>query len=235
MTEAIRLEGVAKSFTMHLRGGAELPVVQGVAFAVAPGECVALGGPSGAGKSSILKMIYGNYRADAGAVWLRDGGEWVDVARADPRRVLALRRRTLGYVSQFLRAIPRVPARELVAAAARDAGLEADAALARAESLLDRLNVPERLWGLPPATFSGGEQQRVNLARGLAAEHPLLLLDEPTASLDAESRDRAIALIRERRDAGAAILGIFHDALVREALCDRIVDVSRFAAQAQTA
>jgi len=209
--------------------------VQGVAFAVAPGECVALGGPSGAGKSSILKIIYGNYRADAGAVWLRDGGEWVDVARADPRRVLALRRRTLGYVSQFLRAIPRVPARELVAAAARDAGLEADAALARAESLLDRLNVPERLWGLPPATFSGGEQQRVNLARGLAAEHPLLLLDEPTASLDAESRDRAIALIRERRDAGAAILGIFHDALVREALADRIVDVSRFAAQAQTA
>jgi len=234
MTEAIRLEGVAKSFTMHLRGGAELPVVRDVAFAVAPGECVALGGPSGAGKSSILKMIYGNYRADAGAVWLRDGGEWVDVARADPRRVLALRRRTLGYVSQFLRAIPRVPARELVAAAARDAGLEADAALARAESLLDRLNVPERLWGLPPATFSGGEQQRVNLARGLAAEHPLLLLDEPTASLDAESRDRAIALIRERRDAGAAILGIFHDALVRDALADRVIDVSRFAAQAQT-
>jgi len=232
MTEAIRLEGVAKSFTMHLRGGAVLPVVRGVGFAVAPCECVALGGPSGAGKSSILKMIYGNYRADAGAIWLRDGGEWVDVARAEPRRVLALRRRTLGYVSQFLQAIPRVPARELVAAAARDVGLEADAAQARAEALLDRLNVPERLWSLPPATFSGGEQQRVNLARGLAAEHPILLLDEPTASLDAESRNRAIALIRERRGAGAAILGIFHDAQVRETLADRVVDVSRFAAQA---
>jgi alpha-D-ribose 1-methylphosphonate 5-triphosphate synthase subunit PhnL len=235
MDAAIRLEGVAKSFTMHLRGGAVLPVVRDVSFAVAPGECVALGGPSGAGKSSILKMIYGNYRTDAGAVWLRDDGEWIDVARADPRRVLALRRRTLGYVSQFLRAIPRVPACELVAAAARDAGLEADLARARAETLLDRLNVPERLWGLPPATFSGGEQQRVNLARGLAAEHPILLLDEPTASLDAESRDRAIALIRERRDAGAAILGIFHDAQVREALADRVIDVNRFAAQAQTA
>ena len=231
MDAAIRLEGVAKTFTMHLRAGAELPVVRDVAFAVAPGECVALGGPSGAGKSSILKMIYGNYRADAGAIWLRDGGEWVDVARADPRRVLSLRRRTLGYVSQFLRAIPRVPARELVAAAARDAGLEAEAACARAETLLDRLNVPERLWSLPPATFSGGEQQRVNLARGLAAEHPILLLDEPTASLDAESRDRAVALIRQRRDAGAAILGIFHDAQVREALAGRVVDVSRFAAR----
>ncbi|RIA55610.1 phosphonate C-P lyase system protein PhnL [Dichotomicrobium thermohalophilum] len=235
MDAAIRLEGVAKTFTMHLRGGAELPVVRGVAFAVAPGECVALGGPSGAGKSSILKMIYGNYRADAGAIWLRDGSEWVDVARADPRRLLALRRRTLGYVSQFLRAIPRVPARELVAAAARDAGLEADAAMTRAEGLLDRLNVPGRLWSLPPATFSGGEQQRVNLARGLAAEHPILLLDEPTASLDAESRDRAVALIRERRDAGAAILGIFHDAQVRDTIADRVVDVTRFSAQAQTA
>ena len=235
MDAAIRLEGVAKSFTMHLRGGAVLPVVRDVTFDVRPGECVALGGPSGAGKSSIVKMIYGNYRADAGVIWLRDGGEWVDVARAEPRRVLALRQRTLGYVSQYLRAIPRVPARELVAAAAREAGLEADAAQARADALLDRLNVPERLWGLPPATFSGGEQQRVNLARGLAAEHPILLLDEPTASLDAESRDRAIALIRERRDAGAAILGIFHDARVREALCDRIIDVSRFAPQAQTA
>jgi len=230
MSAVIRLEGVAKSFTMHLRGGAVLPVVQGVAFAVAPGECVALGGPSGAGKSSILKMIYGNYRADAGAIWLRDDGEWVDVAQAAPRRILALRRRTLGYVSQFLRAIPRVPARDLVAAAARDAGLETVAAQSRAEALLGRLNVPERLWGLPPGTFSGGEQQRVNLARGLAAEHPILLLDEPTASLDVESRDRAVALIRERRDAGAAILGIFHDALVREALCDRVIDVSRFAA-----
>jgi alpha-D-ribose 1-methylphosphonate 5-triphosphate synthase subunit PhnL len=235
MDAAIRLEGVAKSFTMHLRGGAVLPVVRDVTFDVRPGECVALGGPSGAGKSSIVKMIYGNYRADAGVIWLRDGGEWVDVARAEPRQVLALRQRTLGYVSQYLRAIPRVPARELVAAAAREAGLEADAAQARADALLDRLNVPERLWGLPPATFSGGEQQRVNLARGLATEHPILLLDEPTASLDAESRDRAIALIRERRDAGAAILGIFHDARVREALCDRIIDVSRFAPQAQTA
>jgi len=235
MDAAIRLEGVAKSFTMHLRGGVELPVVQDVTFAVAPGECVALGGPSGAGKSSILKMIYGNYRADAGAIWLRDGGEWVDVARADPRRVLSLRRRTLGYVSQFLRAIPRVPARELVAEAARDAGLEAEAACARGETLLDRLNVPERLWGLPPATFSGGEQQRVNLARGLAAEHPILLLDEPTASLDAESRDRAVALIRERRDAGVAILGIFHDQQVRDALADRLIDVSCFAAQDLTA
>jgi len=235
MDAAIRLEGVAKSFTMHLRGGAVLPVVQDVAFEVMPGECVALGGPSGAGKSSILKMIYGNYRADAGAIWLRDGGEWVDVARADPRRVLSLRRRTLGYVSQFLRAIPRVPARELVAEAARDAGLEAEAACARGETLLDRLNVPERLWGLPPATFSGGEQQRVNLARGLAAEHPILLLDEPTASLDAESRDRAMALVRERRNAGAAILGIFHDAQVRDALADRLIDVRGFAAQNLTA
>jgi alpha-D-ribose 1-methylphosphonate 5-triphosphate synthase subunit PhnL len=229
----IRLEGVAKSFTMHLRGGATLPVVRDVSFAVARGECVVLGGPSGVGKSSILKMIYGNYRVDRGQVWLKgDAGEWVDVAAAGPRGILALRRTTVGYVSQFLRAIPRISALDLVAEAARHGGLDAAAARNRAAGLLSRLKLPERLWDLPPATFSGGEQQRVNIAHGFAGRHPILLLDEPTASLDAESRGRVIDLIAERRDAGAALLGIFHDQKVRSALADRSIDVGIFAAAA---
>jgi alpha-D-ribose 1-methylphosphonate 5-triphosphate synthase subunit PhnL len=226
----IRLEGVCKSFTMHLRGGAVLPVVQGVSLEVTAGECVALGGPSGIGKSSILKMIYGSYRVDHGQVWLNDAGDWVDVACAAPRRVLGLRKTTVGYVSQFLRAIPRIPARDLVAGAARECGRDETAAQARAMTLLERLNLPERLWGLPPATFSGGEQQRVNIARAFAAEHPVLLLDEPTASLDAASRARVVELIAERRDAGAAVLGIFHDQSVRASVADRTVDVGQFAA-----
>ncbi len=226
----MRLDGVAKSFTMHLRGGAELPVVRDVSFEVAAGECVALGGPSGAGKSSILKMIYGNYRADRGEIWLKDGGQWVDVAQAKPRRVLRLRRTTIGYVSQFLRAIPRISALDLVAAEARDGGLAEDASQTHAAQLLARLNLPERLWSLPPATFSGGEQQRVNIARGFAAGHPILLLDEPTASLDAASRARVVELIAERRTSGTAMLGIFHDEAVREQLGVRIVDVTRFSA-----
>jgi alpha-D-ribose 1-methylphosphonate 5-triphosphate synthase subunit PhnL len=191
---------------------------------------VVLGGPSGAGKSSILKMIYGNYRVDAGEIWLHDADEWVDVATVDPRRILRLRKDTVGYVSQFLRVIPRVSTIELVEAAARETGLSASAATDTAAHLLSHLNMPERLWSLPPATFSGGEQQRVNIARGFAAGHPILLLDEPTASLDAVSRDRVIELILSRRNAGTAILGIFHDEAVRNQLASRVVDVTCFAA-----
>lgn len=228
--KVLRLEGVAKSFTMHLRGGARLPVVSDVSFEVGKGECVVLGGASGTGKSTILKMIYGNYRTDIGEIWLRDGTDWVDLAEAEPRRILALRKSTMGYVSQFLRAIPRVAAFDLVAAAASEGGYAEEAATQRAADLLTRLNLPERLWTLPPATFSGGEQQRVNIARGFAGQHSLLLIDEPTASLDADSRARVLELIAERRHAGTAILGIFHDDAVRREIADTTVDVTLFAA-----
>ncbi len=226
------VEDLEKSFTLHLHGGTLLPVVAGVAFAVKRGECVALGGLSGAGKSSILKMAYGNYRADRGRILLADGGRFLDIAQASPREVVDARRRIMGYVSQFLRVIPRVSALDIVAAAARDAGLEAEAARARAAALLARLNLPQRLWPLPPATFSGGEQQRVNIARGFAGEHDLLILDEPTASLDAVNRDAVVALIAERRALGAGFLAIFHDEDVRERVADRVIDVLPFSAQA---
>jgi alpha-D-ribose 1-methylphosphonate 5-triphosphate synthase subunit PhnL len=226
----VRLDGVAKTFVMHLRGGALLPVVRDVSFEVHAGECSVLDGPSGAGKSSILKMIFGNYRADGGSILVRDGSEWVDVAVAGPRRILGLRKSTVGYVSQFLRTIPRVGAIDIVAGSARDHGLQADQARARAAELLDRLNIPERLWQLPPSTFSGGEQQRINIARGFAAAHPILLLDEPTASLDKRNRAAVVEFIRERKRAGAALLGIFHDEDVKQQVGDRIIDVSRFRA-----
>ena len=224
----IAFEDVGKSFTLHLRGGAVLPVIAGASLAVHPGECVALGGASGAGKSSLLKMAYGNYRCERGAIRIRDGERMVDVARAEPREILALRRRVVSYVSQFLRVIPRVGARAVVEAAGIEGGLAPEAARVRAADLLARLNLPERLWDLPPATFSGGEQQRVNIARGLIAERPLLLLDEPTASLDARNRAVVVALIREKRAAGMGVLGIFHDADVREAVATRVVDVAAF-------
>lgn len=228
MTPLLKVEGLAKAFTLHLHGGRRLPVVAGVSFEVAPGECVVLGGPSGVGKSSILKIVYGNYAADAGRIWLADGGRVIDLAGATPREIVTARRRTMGYVSQFLRVIPRVSALDIVAAAARDAGLEADAARARAEGLLERLHLPRALWALPPATFSGGEQQRVNIARGFAGEHRLLILDEPTASLDAANRDAVVDLIAERRGQGAGFLAIFHDQEARARVGARIVDVSAF-------
>jgi len=228
-SDPIRLDGVAKTFVMHLRGGARLPVVCGVSFSVRSGECVALSGPSGIGKSSILKLIYGNYRVDAGRVLVTGETGTVDVASASPRQMLGLRRTTLGYVSQFLRTIPRVGALEIVAAAAREAGVSPQEARARAGDLLAKLNVAHRLWHLPPATFSGGEQQRVNIARGLAARRPILLLDEPTSALDDMNRATVVELIEARKREGAAVLGIFHDADIRERVADRIIDVTQFA------
>jgi alpha-D-ribose 1-methylphosphonate 5-triphosphate synthase subunit PhnL len=227
---SLTVDSVSKRFVMHLEGGSVLPVVRGVSFAVAPGECVVLGGSSGAGKSSLLKIVYGNYRCDSGSVLVRDGAEAVDVATASPRRVLRLRRTRLAYVSQFLRVIPRVAALDLVVQAAVEFGIEQDAAMDRARDLLRRLNVPERLWSLPPATFSGGEQQRVNIARGFVADHDVLLLDEPTASLDAANRAAVVGLIHAKKRRGVAVLGIFHDEDVRDRVADHIVDVTRFAA-----
>lgn len=225
----LEVAGLAKSFTMHLRDGLVLPVVENVAFDIEAGECVVLGGPSGAGKSSLLKMTYGNYGADRGAIRLFHRGRMLDLARADPRTVLELRRETIGYVSQFLRTVPRVSAEDIVAEPLIERGLERDAARARARGLLSRLNLPERLWSLPPSTFSGGEQQRVNVARGFITDHPVLLLDEPTASLDALNRGVVVEMIGEKKRAGVALLGIFHDGDVRGAVADRIIDVTRFA------
>lgn len=229
MTAPLVVRNVGKSFTMHLRDGVVLPVVAGVAFEVNAGECVVLGGPSGAGKSSLLKMVYGNYAVDAGEILLQHEGGTVDLAAADPRTVIAVRKSTIGYVSQFLRTVPRVAAVDVVAEPLIIRGVDKDAAASRARDLLARLNLPERLWSLPPATFSGGEQQRVNIARGFITEHPILLLDEPTASLDATNRAVVVAMIAEKKASGVALLGIFHDDDVRTEVADRIVDVTQFA------
>ncbi len=235
MATPLVVSEVAKSFTMHLRDGVRLAVVEDVSFSLKSGECAVLGGPSGAGKSSILKMLYGNYATDAGQIIVDHGGRLIDLAAASPREVLAVRRYTIGYVSQFLRTVPRVAAVDVVAEPLVARGVDRAAARERAAALLSRLNLPERLWGLPPATFSGGEQQRVNIARGFITAHPILLLDEPTASLDARNREVVIAMIAEKKADGVALLGIFHDADVREAVADRIIDVTNFAPEVQAA
>ncbi|MGR3468850.1 MAG: phosphonate C-P lyase system protein PhnL [Shimia sp.] len=220
----IELSDVAKTFTLHNQGGAVIEVLSGVSLSVAPGECVALTGASGAGKSTLMRMIYGNYRAHAGRIEIAG----TDVARAEPREIIALRRETLGYVSQFLRVVPRVPTLDVVAEPLRALGVPADTAEARARALLAQVNIPERLWALSPTTFSGGEQQRVNIARGFAHSYPAMLLDEPTASLDPTNREVVLGLIEGAKARGAAIVGIFHDAAARARVCDREVDVSAF-------
>ena len=180
---------------------------------------------TGAGKSTLMQMIYGNYLANTGRILV--GG--LDVARAEPREILQLRRETLGYVSQFLRVVPRVPTLEVVAEPLLSLGVGRAVATEKARALLTRLRIPQSLWSLSPTTFSGGEQQRVNIARGFVPDYPALLLDEPTASLDAANRETVLELIEEAKARGAAIVGIFHDQAARERVADREIDISAFA------
>jgi alpha-D-ribose 1-methylphosphonate 5-triphosphate synthase subunit PhnL len=232
MPVMIEIADAEKTFTMHLQGGVKLPVVCGVNFEVHGGECVVLSGPSGAGKSSILKMIFGNYRCDGGRIGIRHQGGLIDLANAEPREVLNVRRETIGYVSQFLRAVPRVPTIDVVAEPLIATGTPRGQAREQAGRLLRCLNIPERLWTLPPSTFSGGEQQRVNIAHGFISDHPILLLDEPTASLDAANREVVVNLINEKKRAGVAMVAIVHDDEIRGRIADRVVDVTAFAAAA---
>mgnify|MGYP000853726240 CR=1 FL=1 len=228
MTAMISVSGLAKDFVLHTQGGVRIPVFADLDLEVAAGECVCLHGPSGAGKSTLLRSLYANYKPSAGRIRVTHRGGMVDLTTAEPWQVIDIRRHSVGYVSQFLSVIPRVPALDVVAEPARMLGASAEAAREQAAALLTRLNIPERLWSVAPATFSGGEQQRVNIARGFIARYPIMLLDEPTASLDAGNRQVVIGLIHEAKARGAAIVGIFHDAEVREAVADRLFEVTAY-------
>lgn len=228
MTALLEASDLSKTFTLHGRGGLALPVFSGIHLSVRAGECLALTGHSGSGKSSLLRCLHGNYGASSGEVRIRHQNRWVNLSGAAPREVIEVRRLTLGYVSQFLRVIPRVSTIDIVAEPLRRLGVAAEAARAEAAQWLARLNLHERLWHLPPATFSGGEQQRVNIAHGLIASQPVLLLDEPTASLDADNRRVVVELICAARARGAAVVGIFHDDEVREAVASRCLDVEHY-------
>lgn len=229
----IIVEGLEKTFNLSRdEGSTRIPVFDSLELSVQGGECVVLAGPSGIGKSTLIRSIYGNYLPSGGSVTVWHEGEYVDIFSAPPRRVLDIRKRTLGYVSQFLRVIPRVSTLDLVMQPLLEIGIDHDTARARSETLLRKLQLPEAHWSLPPATFSGGEQQRVNIARSFIRENPILLLDEPTASLDAGNREIVVRLIREALDRGTAMIGIFHDLDVRDTVATRLFEVSEYAAAA---
>ncbi|WP_397377947.1 phosphonate C-P lyase system protein PhnL [Pseudomonas sp.] len=227
MNTLIEVSGLSKTFTLHQQHGVVLNVLSGLHFSVRAGECLVLHGQSGAGKSTLLRTLYGNYLAAGGSIRVLHNGAWVELVGAEPRQVLAVRRQTLGYVSQFLRVIPRVSTLDVVMEPALARGWSKADAEARAKSLLSRLNIPQALWQLAPGTFSGGEQQRVNIARGFMVAWPLMLLDEPTASLDDANRQVVLELIAEAKAAGSALIGIFHDRAAREAVADRYLDMSQ--------
>ncbi len=220
-TTVLHANNLHKSFVLHHQGGVRLPVLQGVSLTVEAGECVALQGPSGSGKSTFMRSLYANYRIDSGDIWVRHAGDWGNLPQLAPHELLAVRKLTLGYVSQFLRVIPRVPALSVAAEPLIQLGVEPEVAYAKIRDLLTRLNLPERLWHLSPTTFSGGEKQRVNIARAFSVHYPILLLDEPTSALDATNREVVMQLIAERKAEGCALIGIFHDDEVRDRVCDR--------------
>ncbi len=222
MTISVRVENLSKTFVLHHQNGVQLPVLKNASLEVRAGECVVLHGHSGSGKSTLLRSLSANYLPDTGHIWIKHNNDWVDLAQAPARDVLAVRRSTLGWVSQFLRVIPRISALDVVMQPLLDLGVPRATCVERASALLTRLNVPERLWHLAPSTFSGGEQQRVNIARGFVVDYPVLLLDEPTASLDAANSAAVVALINEAKARGAAVIGIFHDEAVRNQVADRL-------------
>ena len=235
-TPVLSMQGVSKRFTLHHQNGVELPVLDNVDLQVHPGECLVLDGASGMGKSTLLKLAYANYRASSGRIQIvGSSGRLLEVTQASARELLQMRRETVGYVSQFLRVIPRVAALDVVASALTDGEvttpeLAADAR-ARAAVLLERLRIPQRLWSLPPATFSGGEQQRINIARSLIKPRALLLMDEPTASLDVANTHTVVQLIQEAVARGSAVVGIYHDPEVGSRVATRRVDISSFRSQ----
>jgi len=222
MTTKLRVENLSKTFVLHNQNSARLPVFNDASLQVDAGECVVLHGHSGSGKSTLLRSLYGNYLPDSGHIWVEHQGQWIDMVGSEAREILAVRRHTVGWVSQFLRVIPRISALNLVMQPLIELGVDKTEAEERASRLLTHLNVPQRLWHLAPSTFSGGEQQRVNIARGFIVDYPILLLDEPTASLDATNRAAVVTLIQHAKARGAAVVGIFHDEDVRERVADRL-------------
>jgi alpha-D-ribose 1-methylphosphonate 5-triphosphate synthase subunit PhnL len=223
----LSVEDLRKTFRLHMQGGLEVHALRGVSFRVDRGEFVGLSGPSGAGKSTVLKVVHRTYLPTSGSVRFESAAFGaIDLAAASEARVVELRKREIGYVSQFLRVIPRVGARDLVAEPIQARlGLSREEALDRAGRLLDRLRIPRALRDAYPSTFSGGEQQRVNIARAVGWKPALLLLDEPTASLDAGSCDIVLEILRELRDQGSTMLGIFHDPELMGRIADRTIPI----------
>ncbi|RZV06348.1 alpha-D-ribose 1-methylphosphonate 5-triphosphate synthase subunit PhnL [Natrinema hispanicum] len=219
----LTVNGLSKTFDMHVLGEKQVVGLDDVSFEVDDGEFLAIVGESGSGKSSLLKCIYRTYQPTSGHVVFHDADGDVDLAACPERDIIELRDDAIGYTSQFLDEIPRVPAVDVVARPLREQGVPIDQARETAESLLSRLNLPDELWDAYPATFSGGERQRINLAQAIAPKPRLLLLDEPTSALDPETRAAAIELLREFLDDGTTVVGVFHNRDVIEAVADRVV------------
>jgi alpha-D-ribose 1-methylphosphonate 5-triphosphate synthase subunit PhnL len=221
----LRVEAYSKHFELHEQGKV-IPSSCDVNLNVYSGQLTALIGPTGAGKSTVLKGIYRTYLPTSGRLLYRTAsGHEVDLAQADEHSVLELRRTEISFVTQFLHALPRQATEDVVAQPLLLKGIDKAEAQNIAREMLAAMNLPERLWGISPATFSGGEKQRVNLARGLVSRPRLLLLDEPTASLDPETTERVVRLIENLKHEDVAMLAIFHHLDLVKRMADNVVEL----------
>lgn len=221
LEEILAIEHLSKSFTIH-NLNKHIEALHDVSIALKEGEFVGITGKSGSGKSTVFKCIYRTYAPQQGCIWYNseEFGR-INLAEAPERLIIYLRKHEIGHVSQFLNVMPRTTARELVTQAVLETGREQDYAEREAEKILTHFELDEDLWDSYPATFSGGEKLRLNIARAMVKRPRLLLLDEPTASLDNSSKLRVRELIEQLIREGTTMLGIFHDLEFMENLCDR--------------
>ncbi|QDF28893.1 phosphonate C-P lyase system protein PhnL [Halarcobacter anaerophilus] len=224
----LEVKNLNKNFTIHTQGGMKVKGFENINFSVKNGEFLSLFGPSGAGKSSILKTLFRTYNTTKGEILFhRDNKEIVDISKASESEILELRHAEIGYVSQFLQVLPRVSAVDVVAQQLIFKGEEQTSSRQKAKEMLAYLSIKEELFDLSPLTFSGGEQQRVNIAKGIIAPKSLLLLDEPTASLDKNNTMKVVEKLKELKKQGVAMIGIFHDLEAMEMISDNIYKLKR--------
>ena len=208
----LHVKNLHKSFVLHLIDGRTIDPIQDVSFTVDSNQHFLLWGRSGIGKTSILKCIYRSYLASSGEIWFNsDQFGSVDMIQADDSMVLKLRHREIGYCSQFLKVLPRVAALDVITEPLVRQGMPQAQAHDIGREWLTQLGIAQRLWHASPVTFSGGEQQRINLGRAFIASPRLLLLDEPTASLDAGSKQIVVEMIQRDQQRGTAVLTVSHD------------------------
>lgn len=224
----LRVTNLKKSFIVHTLGGKRIKGFPEISFEVPHGQSIALSGPSGSGKSSVLKCIHRTYLPSEGSItYQSDSVGAIDLATASEHRVLELRHREIGYITQFLNELPRVSAVDVVAQAGVGEFDSREAAREKASDLLARLNIRPALFDAFPATFSGGERQRVNIARAVITRPRLLLLDEPTSSLDSDSINAVVELLQDLQEDGTTMVMVFHDQDMIDALADHVFTMPR--------
>lgn len=222
MNAFLEVKNLRKQFFLHILNDKKIDALEDINFAMNHGEIVGLTGKSGSGKSSLMKCLYGTYLVNGGEI-LYDSSQYgvIDIAKANEHEILQIRKKELTYCSQFLHVIPRVPALEIVAEQLVVEGVEVDEAFETAKDFLSRLGLPKELWDAYPSTFSGGEQQRINVAQAIISKPRFLLIDEPTASLDLRTKDVVIQMIQDLKQSGTSVILITHDEYTLTNLADR--------------